>query len=142
MFIVDTNILVYAHNESSERHTKAYEFVQEKVQTGRMCLSHQILKELYRVLTQKLQYPLSPRSAWDIINHYLQNPSVTILIPVSTTFSLLQDLCLRYNIRGSHVFDANIVSLMLDNNINTIYTENVKHFKVFREIQVINPLSS
>ena len=52
---VDTNILVYAYDRSAgARHVRAGKLVAELWQSGRGCLSVQVLQEFYAVVTRKL----------------------------------------------------------------------------------------
>ena len=41
--------------------------------------------------------------------------------------------------RGAHVFDVLLVATMLENGVDTLYTENTKDFSAFREIRAVNP---
>lgn len=47
------------------------------------------------------------------------------------------ELCERYNILTN---DAGIVASMLENNVDTIYTDNVRDFRKIDKIRVINPV--
>lgn len=66
MFAIDTNVLVYAHNEDSEFNDKATVFLEkvmnEQDEKGNLtvCLPSQVLTEFVNVIThQRLVKPLS-----------------------------------------------------------------------------------
>lgn len=61
---VDTNVLVYAFDRSSgEKGEKARALVRELWESGRGCLSLQVLQELYVTLTRKVAKPLASEAA-------------------------------------------------------------------------------
>ena len=79
MFAIDTNLLVYAHNQDSEFNERATSFL-EKVMNERdeegnlsVCIPSQVLTEFVNVITrQSLEKSLSLSEAIDAINDYLK----------------------------------------------------------------------
>ena len=49
----------------------------------------------------------------------------------------LKDLILRYNLKGKRIHDANIVASMMKYSIPLLFTFNIKDFKAFEEIQLL-----
>ena len=45
----------------------------------------------------------------------------------------------QYDIRKQEIFDLQLVSTILSNNINRIYTYNREHFLKFSELEVLIP---
>jgi len=135
--LIDTNILVYAHDTSSSFYLRSREFLEEKlVEESAVYFSIQNYLEAFRIWTQKLKQPLPIDKAWDILRFYRQNAK--LLMPSSSTLSIVSDITRKYKRRGVQVFDAQLVALMIENNIKTIYTANVKDFEMYREIHVEN----
>jgi predicted nucleic acid-binding protein len=65
---VATNVLVYAHDTTAgARRGAARSIVRELWDPRRGCLSVQVLQELYVVMTRKLQRPLDPEAAGQLI---------------------------------------------------------------------------
>ena len=65
---IDTNILVYAHDQSSgEKHQVARDLIQGIWKTGNGCLSVQVLQEFYVTVTRKVSRPLPIEEAAEII---------------------------------------------------------------------------
>ena len=46
---------------------------------------------------------------------------------------------MKYPIVGVDIFDAQLVSTMMEYGIKNIYTVNTKDFVRFKEIEVVNP---
>lgn len=68
---VDTNILIYAYDVSStKKHRRALALVSELWDSGRGCLSIQVLQEFYVNLTQKIPHPSTPQKTVRIIEDY------------------------------------------------------------------------
>lgn len=85
MFVIDTNLLVYAHNIASEFHEEAKAFLEkvmnERDEEGRLsvCVPVQVLLELIHVMTwQRLQNPLSLSQALQLVEDYVDT-GVTIV---------------------------------------------------------------
>lgn len=52
----------------------------------------------------------------------------------------LEKLLMEHKPKGQKAWDYQIVSTMLDNQVETIYTCNIKDFEEIKEIRAINPL--
>jgi predicted nucleic acid-binding protein len=147
MFAIDTNILVYAHNEDSEFNEGATSFLEkvmnERDEEGDLSVSipSQVLTEFVNVITrQRLEKPLSLSEAIDAVNDYLK--AGIKIIPqretqIQTFLELLGSLSSR-----KKVFDVALAATLKDNGILGLYTVNVNDFDEFDFLQVINPLKS
>ena len=61
------------------------------------------------------------------------------VLPVTIDiFKHFQKLSIKYNITGQKIHDTTIVATMLEYEIENIYTYNVKDFKMYKEIKVLN----
>ena len=138
--LIDSNILIYAHDTDSPFHAASYNFIKQQVQKELVCFTFQNLVEAYRIWTQKLRKPISPKQAVDILNYYLSS-DIPVLYPTQKTSKILSKLAVSYKIQGVHIFDSLIAALMIENNIKTIYTVNIRDFSGFREISALNPFS-
>lgn len=138
--IIDSNILIYAHDTDSPFHKGSYQFIKQQAEKETICFTVQNLVEAYRIWTQKLRKPISSKQAVDILNYYL-NSDIPVLYPTSQTTKIFTRLAIKYKIQGVHIFDTLIAALMVEKNISTIYTVNIRDFSSFAEITAINPLS-
>lgn len=138
--LIDTNILIYATDEKSQFHEAAKELIQ-KVNKREIqgCLGDKTLQEYYSVLTSKA-VGLSKKSALNFFNYYLFNDSFFLLSSTPETIFTLQKLLEKYEVKSGRIYDMYLVALMIENNISTVYTKNIKDFSGIEEISVVDPL--
>lgn len=134
--IVDSNILVYSIDKYSPKHSKAQKFLEENLNI--LEIAHQNIFETLRVITYpKFPNPMKLKDAIDAVERILKVCS--IISPNWKTQSITLELIKKYKLSSDIIFDAYLAATALSNGINTIATDNVKDFKRFREIKVINP---
>lgn len=141
-FLLDSNILVYANNEDSPFHSPCRRLVEDAIDgCFPAYIAHQNLLELYAVVTDKrrVENPLTPECASGLINFYLTSKNILILYPSPVTFSILGKLIAEHAPLSHGIFDLVLVALMMENNISTIHTANMRHFVSFKEITAISP---
>lgn len=145
MFSIDTNILVYAHNQSSEFNAKAVHFLErvlnERNKSGNLsvCLTTQVLTEFMNVITrQTLQKPLSLAEAIQIVNDYLDS-GIKIIHQKSTQIRTLLEILSSVKTRKKF-FDVALAATLKDNHVRGLYTLNIADFIEFGFLEVKNPL--
>lgn len=141
--LFDTNILIFAHNLDSPFYEEANN-LQESVNQGFLkgALAVQNLLEFYSTITNQnaIRNSLAPEYALKEINKYLISP-FEIIFPTGNEIRVVNHLLADKQILGRKIFDVYIVATMLANGIRTIYTHNEKDFKIFKEVEVINPFN-
>lgn len=142
MILFDTNILIFAHNSFSPRHEKAKELILSAT-SGRfdVALAQQNILEFYSVITnpKQVEKPLNPTNLQLIVNEFVKSGDFTFIYPGRSTLVKAIELALKHQIKKANIFDTYLVATMLDNGVRTIYTDNEKHFRIFKEMEVINP---
>ena len=145
MILFDANLLVHAHARRSPFHEAAKRLI-DRAADGELeaCLVPQVLCEFFAVATnERLFKPaLSPKEATREITVYWTKSHFQRVVPHETTLERLLGLLERHPVTEQRIFDAFLVATMLDNEVRTIYTQNVKDFQDYPEIQVINPLGN
>lgn len=137
--IVDTNILIYSINSDSPKHKKAQKFLNDNLTD--LEITHQNVLEAIRVLTHRSFS--RPMNLKDALNSVLSIANSCFMIsPNQSTYHLAIELINNYKLSGNRIFDAYLVATALSNEITTITTDNVKDFKIFPQIKVINPFQS
>lgn len=131
---VDSNLLIYAVESTSPKHAAAKEFLSRLVQTQSAFISVQNLAEFSRVVTEKLPIPFSSAEAEESIRSFAEVFSV-IHYDVPAVVKALEFA----RIGKTHYFDALLAATMLENGIDTIYTENADDFAKIHGIKAINP---
>ncbi len=136
--LLDSNVLVYAHNEDSLFHSQAIELI-AKVIKGEIfgSLASQNLLEFYSIITDKrrLTNPISPKLATELIDQYLSSP-FEIIYPNINTNKIMAGLLKKSQIKDGQIFDVFLIATMLSNNIRNIVTANAADFEKFDGISV------
>ncbi|GAG13694.1 unnamed protein product [marine sediment metagenome] len=138
IYTLDTNVLVYAADESFPLHSAARELRDRAAaehQKVRLCYS--VLLEFSAVVTdsRRVGNPLPPAEAWREVDAYLN--TFEVLYPDERSFAQLGKLANQYQVTRQTIFDALIVSMMIQHKVQGIYTENGKDFATFDQIEVL-----
>lgn len=136
--LFDTNILVYAYDESEKEKRQIAEKLVEDVFLGNIngILSNQILSELFYVLTEKINKPLKKEIAAAIIRKYILSSKWHMVNYTSVT---VLRAALSASQHNNSFWDTLISETMKENGIVQIITENEKDFKNIPGIRVRNP---
>jgi uncharacterized protein len=144
VFVVDTNVLLYAVNEDAPEYRKCKHLVERFCdQSTPWYLTWGVVYEFLRVAThpQVFRQPLSLEQAWSFLGVLLASPSVDVLSETqshrevsSEVFSELPDL------KGNILFDARTAILMREHGIKTIYTRDTD-FNRFPFLEVVDPVT-
>ncbi len=138
IYTLDTNILVYAADASFPLHDTARavrDHAAGEHREVRLCYS--VLLEFFAVVTdsRRVGNPLSPAEAWREVDAYLN--TFEVLYPDEGTFAQLGKLAKQYQTTRQTIFDVLIVAMMIQHEVNGIYTDNRKDFATFDEIEVL-----
>ena len=134
--LIDSNILIYAINRSSPKHTASQVFIQSNI--GNLEVAHQNILESLRVLTHpKFPAPMKIQDASKAIESILR--ACRIICPMEETYYITLQLIKKNKLVSDQIFDAYLVATALSNGITTIATDNVQDFKKFQEIKLISP---
>lgn len=138
--LIDTNILVYAYDESDKRkHEIAGNlliscFLEKKI----FAVSLQNLNEFYFTVTKRSKKILDPTTARNIVAEIMNFQSWKKLQPDDETILKAMELHGKHN---TPYWDALLAGIMLQKNVVTIYTENVDDFKNIPGIIPVNPFA-
>lgn len=136
--LVDSNILIYAINRRSSKHTSAQNFLQNN--KDNLEVAHQNILESLRVLTHpKFPFPMKIQDALKAINNIIK--TCRVIYPEDKTYHITLLLIKENKPVSDQIFDAYLVATALSNGISTIATDNVRDFKKFKEIKIINPFA-
>ena len=142
MFVVDTNILVYAAAKVFPKHGAAAAFLDEwRAARTPWFLTWGILYEFMRVTTHPrvLKEPWTCTEAYTFAAGLLASPSLTILQETENHQDVLNNLFRRYpQVSGNRVHDAHIAALMVEHGIREIRTTDAD-FRRFQQLIVVNP---
>jgi toxin-antitoxin system PIN domain toxin len=140
--LIDTNVLVYAHNADAPQHLVARALRDSALSGGvRACLTHQILLEFYAIITnpRRVMRPVAASAAREEVRRYLAHSAFRMLYPTEETGAWLIRLLLRVQTRGAKIFDLYAAATMLTHGVTAIATFNVEDFVRIPGIAVYDP---
>jgi hypothetical protein len=144
MFVVDTNVLIYAADSDSPEHKKCRSLLQHwREQSSPWYLTWGIVYEFLRVITHPriFRKPLQLDEAWSFIEAVLAAPSVSMLMETEIHRKIAHEVYSEMSdLRGNIILDAHTAILMKENGIKVIYTRDTD-FNRFRFLDVIDPIS-
>ncbi len=133
-FFVDTNILVYAHDQAAgEKHRRAQELVSELWNSAQGVLSTQVLQELCVNLRKHAANPVHVDQVRQIIGDYSAWEVIT-----NTSESILKalDSELRYK---TSFWDALVLQAAQAAGASVLYSEDLAHGQNYGTVRVVNP---
>lgn len=137
---IDSNILIYASNESDPLHERAADLVHHLARGPEiMYLFWPTIMGYLRIVTHPavLPHPASPTAAAQNIADILSLPHVRTGVEEDGFWDAFQDTAGR-QARGNDVPDAHIATLMRQHGVRTIYTRD-RGFKRFPGIDAQDP---
>ncbi|MCE7065609.1 PIN domain-containing protein [Dyadobacter sp. CY326] len=126
---VDTNILIYLHEEpSSNKTVRAKEIITESP-----VISAQVISEYLNVLKRLLKVP-----KLRLIEHCLVLVEACEIAPIdSHILAKSKQLLVRYDFQ---LFDSIIVASALEANCSILYSEDLQHNQLIEnKLTIINP---
>lgn len=141
--LVDTNILVHAHNKASKYCESASNLLKKALMKEfEACLSYQNILEFYSIITDPkcVERPLPLREAERICGLYLEAEEIEKLNFTETTISETLKFASQLGIRGAGIFDCFLAVTAKHNDVRKMYTENIIDFKKFDFLEVEFPI--
>lgn len=144
MFVVDTNLLLYAANHDSADHFAARSALERWRREDRpWFVTWGIVYEFLRVATHPRIFPepLSLTAARDWIDALLSAPAAGVIGETDRHPEVLRETAeLHPRLAGNLVHDFHIAVLMKEHGIEEIRTADAD-FHQFRFLSVVNPLA-
>jgi toxin-antitoxin system PIN domain toxin len=144
VFIVDTNVLVYAADEDSSFHTRCAGLLEGwRRQPSAWYFTWGILYEFLRVTTHPRVFrnPWSVARAWSFVESLLASPSLGILAYTERHAPVAAQIFGEIpTLSGNLVYDVQTAVLMREHGIRRIYTRDTD-FHRFPFIEPIDPIA-
>jgi hypothetical protein len=144
VFVVDTNVLIYAADEDSTFHSRCYELLEEwRHQASAWYLTWGVLYEFLRVTTHPRVFraPWSASDAWSFIEALVASPSLGILIATERHADVVSEIVQELpHLSGNLMHDLQTAALMRENGIKRIYTRDTD-FHRFPFLEPIDPVT-
>lgn len=142
MIVVDVNLLIYAVNRDSPDHRKAKTWLEAAVSGPETVgLPWVVLLAFLRLTTRAgiFQKPLTVDAAFDVVDAWLQQPSVTVPEPTPRHLQTMRDLIAPLGTGGNLTSDAHLAALAIEHGAELCSTDN--DFARFNRVRWRNPLS-
>jgi toxin-antitoxin system PIN domain toxin len=144
MFLVDTNVLVYATNEEAAEHTHCRRLLERwRQHETAWFTTWGVLYEFLRVVSHPRIFPHPWRvdRAIGYVGSLLASPSLVVLTPTSKHSSILAQTAREVpELAGNILHDVHTVVLMREHGIRRIVTRDAD-FHRFPFLEVIDPLT-
>jgi uncharacterized protein len=142
VIVVDANLLIYAVNADSPDHKQAKAWLEAAVSgTETVGLPWIVLLAFLRLTTRPsvFQKPLRMDAAFDLIEAWLRQPSVTVPEPTKRHMQTMRDLMGPLGTGGNLTSDAYLAALAIEHGAELCSTDN--DFGRFRRLRWRNPLA-
>ena len=117
MIVLDANLLLYAYDSNSERHSQARVWVERLFSGDELVgVPWQTVSAFLRVVTNPnlTGQRLTPDEAAQIVDQWWQQPNVRFLGPGEQHWALLRRMLLEGQARGPLVTDAQLAALTME----------------------------
>jgi toxin-antitoxin system PIN domain toxin len=144
VFVVDTNVLVYAADVDAPAHARCRELLEEwRRQSSAWYTTWGVLYEFLRITTHPrvLRSPWSVNKSWFFVEAMLGSTALSVLVETERHASVVEEVLQEVpQVGGNVVHDAHTAILMREHGIRRIYTRDTD-FHRFPFLEVIDPLA-
>ncbi|MBI5480333.1 MAG: PIN domain-containing protein [Deltaproteobacteria bacterium] len=143
MFVVDTNVLLYAVNQECAEHRRCHALVERsRRQQLPWFLTWGVVYEFLRVITHPsaVRRPWSAARAWAFVEALLTSPGIGVLTATRRHAAVAKQTISEVpGLAGNLLHDAHTAILMREHGIRSIYTRD-SDFERFPFVEVLDPL--
>ena len=141
MILIDTNLLLYAHNTIDPKHAAARRWLESVLSRPEpLALCWASVLGFLRIATHPTIFaqPKSTTEASLIVSEWLARPNVSILEPTSQHWTILKELLESAQVRGPLVTDAHLAALSIEHGATLCTTD--RDFTRFPGLKWMNPI--
>lgn len=142
-FLLDSNILVRLSQVENPQHYTANDAIRFLHSSSEnLFIAPQNIIEFWSVATRPVENNGLGLNIAETKNEISKYKQLFVLVDDTPhIFRQWERLVDRYNVSGKNVHDVRLVAAMLEHNITHLLTFNIKDFKRFSEIKVVDPAS-
>lgn len=145
MFVVDTNVLVYAADADAPASDRCRALLEEwRRQRSAWYVTWGVFYEFLRIVTHPrvLRTPWAAGQAWSFVDAMLASPALGILIETDRHAAVVDQVLQEIpHLSGNLLHDAHTAILMREHGIRRIYTRDTD-FHRFPFLEVVDPLAT
>lgn len=142
MILVDVNILIYSVNQDAPLHSRAKPWLEKAISgTETIGIPWNVLLAFLRLTTRPglFRNPLRIDSAFDLIDFWLEQSSVSIIHPGPRHQTILREILEPLGTGGNLTSDAHLAALALENRAEICSSDS--DFLRFPGVKWRNPLA-
>ena len=142
MILIDANILVYAVNKDAPQHARAKSWLEKAISgTEPIGIPWTVLLAFLRLTTRPglFRDPLRIGVAFDLIDFWLEQTSVSIIHPGPKHGALMRELLEPLGTGGNLTSDAHLAALALEHRAELCSSD--RDFQRFPGLKWRNPLA-
>jgi toxin-antitoxin system PIN domain toxin len=145
MFVVDTNVLVYAADRRAAEHERCRALVEAwRQRGGAWYVTWGICYEFLRVVTHQrvFRQPWTLTEARGFLVALLDSPGLDVLVPTERHIQVLEEVVRELpHLSGNLMHDAHTAVLMQEHGVRRICTRDAD-FHRFPFLEVVDPLTA
>jgi toxin-antitoxin system PIN domain toxin len=141
VILIDSNILIHAHNADSPHHSIARDWLDEKLNgAAAVGLPWMSLLAFLRIATNPRAFvnPASIVEAWSQVDEWLTCESVWTPQPTERHSAILGELLTQGHVQGNFVMDAHLAALAIEHGPTLCSADS--DFAKFPKLHWLNPL--
>ncbi len=143
MFVVDTNVLVYAADAASPHHASCRRRLEAwAARADAWFVTWGILYDFLRVVTHPrvMRKPWTVTAAWEFVAALLDSPGLAVLVPTERHAAVAERVLDEVpHLAGNLIHDAHTAILMREHGIRRVYTRDTD-FHRFPFLEPVDPL--
>ena len=142
-YSLDVNVLLYASDRSSDRHSQARSFLEARAAGPEiLCLTWPTLMSYLRIATHPRIFsaPLSPDEAFGNIAALLALPHVRPLSELNGFLDAYKFVSGEMPVRGNLVPDAHIAAILFQHGVRALYSSD-RDFRKFQWLDLRDPFA-
>ena len=143
MILVDSNLLLYAHDEESDLHLAARRWLESTLSSAEpVGFSWICVLAFLRISTNArvLNTPLRMDEAISTVDSWLRQPQVVFLEPEERHWEILKELLAAGQVRSRLVMDAHLAALAIEHG--AVLCTHDRDFARFPGLKMIDPLEA
>jgi uncharacterized protein len=141
VILVDANLLLYAHDASSEHHAAARDWWERRLSDAKLVrLAWITVVAFIRITTHPRVFrePMTIAEATGHVSAWLERPMVGLLDPGARHWSILSDLLRESRATANLVTDAHLAALAIEHGATLCSTD--RDFRRFAGLVWENPI--
>jgi uncharacterized protein len=139
--LVDLNLLIYAVDRDAPRHREARQWLERALSDDEpVGLAWVVVIGFLRLVTRAavMRRPLDPAAAFDLVESWLDWPTVEVVRPGPQHWALLRSLLEPLGTAGNLTTDAHLAALALEHRATLCTADD--DFRRFPGVRVHKPL--